>query len=96
MSQIKQIKGNLYEVKLSEVKLACDSNKDWWNPRRTPLPDGTICEQGLGDEDISELAESIKNQGLNDPLSIREFEDGSLQIIAGDRRFNAIQSLIEF
>ena len=93
-TKIKQIKGNLYEIKLSELQLACDSSTDWWNPRRTPLPDGTVCQKGLGDQDISELAESIKKQGLNDPLSVRKFEDGTLQVIAGDRRYNALDSLV--
>lgn len=91
----KQIKGNLHSVKLADLQLACEANTSWWNPRRTPLPDGTVCRQGLDEQNISELSESIRRQGLNDPIQVRQLEDGTLHVIAGERRCNAIRSLID-
>ena len=40
-----------------------------------------------------ELAESIKKQGLLQPLVVREIESGRYEIIAGERRWRACQSL---
>lgn len=41
------------------------------------------------DVTISELAESIKKQGLLQPLLVREVADGQYEIIAGERRWRA-------
>jgi ParB family chromosome partitioning protein len=46
----------------------------------------------FNDTDIHELAESIKNQGLLQPVVVRKLTDG-YEIISGERRFRAIQSL---
>ncbi|MBR4741791.1 MAG: ParB/RepB/Spo0J family partition protein [Desulfovibrio sp.] len=49
-----------------------------WQPRRT-----------FSDESLKELAASIKNQGIIQPLLVRQLPDKSYQIIAGERRFRA-------
>ena len=41
------------------------------------------------DETIAELATSIKELGVVQPLSVREVGDGTFQIIAGERRWRA-------
>ena len=41
--------------------------------------------------DLNELATSIKNQGLIQPLVVREAENQQFQIIAGERRWRASQ-----
>ena len=41
--------------------------------------------------DLNELATSIKNQGLIQPLVVREVENQQFQIIAGERRWRASQ-----
>ncbi len=38
---------------------------------------------------LAELAESIKENGLLQPIIVREYGDGRYQIIAGERRFRA-------
>lgn len=43
------------------------------------------------DASIVELAESIKKQGLLQPLLVRELADGRYEIIAGERRWRACQ-----
>jgi ParB family chromosome partitioning protein len=45
------------------------------------------------DNDISELAESIKHNGLLQPLSVKNNGDGSYTLIAGERRLRALKSL---
>ena len=43
------------------------------------------------EEDLSELAISIKNQGLIQPILVRPLENNQYQIIAGERRWRASQ-----
>src|SRR5690606_35376238 len=42
---------------------------------------------------IEELARTIHTHGIIQPIVVRELEDGKYEIIAGERRFRAIQSL---
>ena len=42
-------------------------------------------------ETLEELAESIKNQGVLQPLLVREKASGRYEIIAGERRWRAAQ-----
>ncbi|PTU87373.1 nucleoid occlusion protein [Staphylococcus pasteuri] len=42
---------------------------------------------------INELAESIKEHGLLQPIVVRPIEEDMFEIIAGERRFRAMQSL---
>lgn len=43
------------------------------------------------EEDLDELAASIKKDGLLQPIIVRELTDGAYQIIAGERRWQASQ-----
>ena len=43
------------------------------------------------EKEIAELAESIRNQGLIQPIVVRETPDGKYEIIAGERRWRACQ-----
>lgn len=43
------------------------------------------------EEDLEELASSIKKDGVLQPIIVREVGDGSYQIIAGERRWQASQ-----
>ncbi len=45
--------------------------------------------QIIDDKGISELAESIKSEGLIQPVSVRAIADGKFEIIAGERRWRA-------
>lgn len=51
--------------------------------------------KGISIEKINELAASIVDVGLINPLVVRIKEDGRYKIIAGERRFTAIQQLID-
>ena len=43
------------------------------------------------DEALGELAQSIKQQGLITPITVRQMADGNYQLIAGERRLRASQ-----
>ena len=43
------------------------------------------------EKEIAELAESIRNQGLIQPIVVRETPDSKYEIIAGERRWRACQ-----
>ena len=43
------------------------------------------------EKEITELSDSIKNQGLIQPIVVRETSDGMYEIIAGERRWRASQ-----
>ena len=43
------------------------------------------------DEALEELAQSIRQQGVITPVTVRKMPDGTCQLIAGERRFRAAQ-----
>ena len=43
----------------------------------------------MADEPLKELADSIRERGVLQPLLVREIDDGRYEIIAGERRFRA-------
>ncbi|WP_027408138.1 nucleoid occlusion protein [Anoxybacteroides tepidamans] len=45
------------------------------------------------DEKIAELALTIRTHGIIQPIVVRECEDGKFEIIAGERRWRAVQTL---
>src|SRR5258708_30739130 len=45
----------------------------------------------IKEDSLTELAASIKQQGLLQPLLVRELSPGRYEIIAGERRFRACQ-----
>lgn len=49
--------------------------------------------QSFDDESIAELAASIKEHGLMQPLLVKKQDDGKYSIICGERRFRACSSL---
>lgn len=64
---------------INEVKLSeIEANPD--QPRRD-----------FDEEALKELADSIKQIGVVQPITLRKIEDGKYQIIAGERRFRASQ-----
>ena len=54
-------------------------------------PNPTQPRKNFKDADLNELATSIKNQGLIQPLIVRQIENNQYQIIAGERRWRASQ-----
>jgi ParB family chromosome partitioning protein len=49
--------------------------------------------QAMDEENLEELAASIKENGLLQPVVVRGTEDGSWQVVAGERRYRAVQEL---
>ncbi len=52
-------------------------------------PNGTQPRKSFSDESLSELAESIKQNGIITPIMVRRLSSGQYQIIAGERRWRA-------
>ena len=47
----------------------------------------------FNDEKIAELAQTIHTHGIIQPIVVREYEEGKFELIAGERRFRAMQKL---
>ena len=47
----------------------------------------------FSDENIAELAESIKNIGIVQPITVRKIENNKFQLIAGERRLRASKKI---
>jgi ParB family chromosome partitioning protein len=47
----------------------------------------------FSDEKIGELAESIKNLGIVQPITVRKLKNGEFQLIAGERRLRASKKI---
>ncbi len=45
----------------------------------------------LPSQSLEQLAESIREQGILNPISVRKIDDGKYEILAGERRFRAAQ-----
>ena len=45
--------------------------------------------QDMDEDNLSQLADSIKQQGVIQPLAVREIQEGQYEIIAGERRWRA-------
>ena len=54
-------------------------------------PNPTQPRKNFKEADLNELATSIKNQGLIQPIVVRLEEDNQYQIIAGERRWRSSQ-----
>ena len=55
------------------------------------IPNPLQPRKKFNDSELNELASSIKNQGLIQPLIVRVTEDKQFEIIAGERRWRASQ-----
>ena len=54
-------------------------------------PNPSQPRKSFNEHDLNELATSIKNQGLIQPIIVRMLEADQYQIIAGERRWRASQ-----
>lgn len=54
-------------------------------------PNPTQPRKNFKEKDLNELATSIKNQGIIQPIIVRSIDGGQYQIIAGERRWRASQ-----
>ena len=84
------------EVEEISVSGAAISNRDGKDElRNIPLD---MLQRGkyqprvdFDNESLQELADSISNQGLMQPISVRKLENNQYEIIAGERRWRAAQ-----
>ena len=64
-------------------------------PRRAPIesltPNPRNPRRAFTDAELAELASSIKERGIIQPIVVREAGDGTYEIIAGERRWRAAQ-----
>lgn len=81
LSDIKTIQSNIEDNKTALKHLAIDLLKPGrYQPRRS-----------MGKETLAELADSIRAQGIIQPLIVRPLLGGNYEIIAGERRWRAAQ-----
>ena len=75
--------------------LSPSKNKDNYGVQKINIsqikPNPTQPRKNFKEADLNELATSIKNQGLIQPIVVRLEEDNQYQIIAGERRWRASQ-----
>ena len=75
--------------------LSTSNNKDNYGVQKINIsqikPNPTQPRKNFKEADLNELATSIKNQGLIQPIVVRLEEDNQYQIIAGERRWRASQ-----
>ena len=45
---------------------------------------------------LKELADSIREHGLAQPITVRPFDDGRYQIVAGERRYRAMSQILQW
>lgn len=73
------LKDDSHQKKLTVVEL--DINKIRTNPNQP--------RKYFDEDSLSELAESIKTQGIIQPLTVEEIAPGEFSIVAGERRYRA-------
>jgi ParB family chromosome partitioning protein len=77
--------GNITELKpsaeeaLSQINIS-DIRRNPYQPR-----------QDFSEEQLQELADSIKQKGVIQPITVRKLEDGKYELISGERRLRASQ-----
>jgi len=62
-------------------------------PLAVIVPDPDQPRRDFDETKLRELAESIKQQGLLQPILVRPLEDGQFQIVHGERRYRACKRL---
>ncbi len=62
-------------------------------PLRLVVPNPDQPRKRFKKEELDELASSIKRDGLLQPILVRKMDDGTYQIIAGERRWQACKSI---
>jgi ParB family chromosome partitioning protein len=77
MTDANEIGTSKSSASIIEVDIA-DIEANPWQPRTT-----------FDEEKLSELAQSIKEIGIIQPLTLRKLKHGKYQIISGERRFRA-------
>lgn len=92
--------GDLYKVPLNLIGTTSTVLKNgeisFINPRHAANKkvEKKSSVHGFNDIEISELQEAIRSEGLEHPLLARYLPDGSLQLVAGERRLHCLRNLL--
>jgi ParB family transcriptional regulator, chromosome partitioning protein len=74
-----------------ETGSGANTERIWQVPVSEIKPDPKQPRRRFSEGELNELADSIKEHGVLQPLLVSELEDGGYQIIAGERRWRAAQ-----
>ena len=89
-------KKNTHKAQKQETNEAADQQQTVNQVVMVPLgnivPNRFQPRKHFNDARISELAGTIKEHGLLQPIVLREYESDHYEIIAGERRFRAVRS----
>ena len=94
---IQHIERDLYRVRLDEVKFAEGSESEALSFRNPRCILGSTNPKGFSREEMTELREAIRTEGLKQPILLRWIEiDGerNIQCIGGERRCRCIRKLV--
>lgn len=81
--------GALISTTVSKEKNDQDNNKVWAIPLSKITADPQQPRRHFAPEELSELAASIRQHGILQPLLLTEKSDGGYEIVAGERRYRA-------
>ncbi len=62
-------------------------------PLKQVVPNPNQPRRRFNERSLKELAQSIRSQGILQPLVVRELEDGRYELVAGERRWRALNLL---
>jgi len=62
-------------------------------PLNKVIPAKNQPRQEMGEKELKELAQSIKEKGLIQPIVVRKLSGGFYEVVAGERRYHAAKSL---
>lgn len=88
---LKKVAKTSMSIPMADKKEDSDALKAINVPITSVSPNPNQPRKSFNPDSISELAESIKSQGIIQPLLVEEIVPGKYSIIAGERRFKAAQ-----
>ncbi len=88
---VKKVAKTSMSIPVADKKEDPDALKAINVPITSVSPNPNQPRKSFNPDSISELAESIKSQGIIQPLLVEEIVPGKYSIIAGERRFKAAQ-----
>lgn len=82
-------------IKKGEEKISAEekTGRLWQIPLNSIRPNPYQPRRDFSHQDLEELIGSIKEHGLLQPLLVSEMEDGNYELIAGERRWRAMEIL---
>lgn len=86
-------KGGAQNIEMPEVSQNQNTENKIWNIAIDKLVPGVYQpRKNFEKESLNELANSIKENGIIQPITVRKRKEGGFEILAGERRWRAAQS----